>query len=183
MRDHLIVFTNGGFLIWLLASTDSFCHLTYESLLLHPTHCSVGIVLLGIINLLYVALFFAVDVGFYLSLKMIRDDLIYWMPATGFSSLFVSIFLRIVNKLVTDFTGVLQFRHPNEVGGAVWSFSQFTSISMLYVALDLVAKNGMFSRHMESLWWMCVGLTFVAVSAFAIFLSLINPGYIRTFFR
>jgi hypothetical protein len=70
----------------------------------------------------------------YLSIKGLRRDLWYWMPVYGGFGVFVSFMLRCVNKVIIDWTAVVQFRHPNEVGGAYFTFSLGLTVVMGVVA-------------------------------------------------
>ena len=55
-------------------------------------------------------------VGFYLMtemllflvLKIIRGDLVYWIPVNGLMGWFIAIFLRVTCKIIVDFTGEAQ---------------------------------------------------------------------------
>jgi hypothetical protein len=52
----------------------------------------------------------------YLGIKALRRDFIYWIPLEeGLWNLVVSFLIRIVVKVVVDFTGCVHFRHPYEV--------------------------------------------------------------------
>jgi hypothetical protein len=60
-------------------------------------------------------IFLAVDMLVYLGIKVLRRDFIYWFPLDGFSSLTMSLLIRAAVKVVTDYTGCIHLRHPNEV--------------------------------------------------------------------
>jgi hypothetical protein len=59
----------------------------------------------------------------YYVIKGLRRDLWYWTPVYGGSGVFVSWMIRWIIKVIVDWTAVVQFRHPNEVGGAYFTFS------------------------------------------------------------
>ena len=59
----------------------------------------------------------------FLCAKAIRGDLWYWIPLHGALGAFVSFFCRLFAKLLTDWSAVVQFRHPSDIGGAYFSFS------------------------------------------------------------
>lgn len=47
---------------------------------------------------------------------------IFWPPISGVVMFVVSFLARIISKVIADFTSIVQLRHPNEVGGAYWTF-------------------------------------------------------------
>ena len=59
----------------------------------------------------------------YLAWKIFRGDFLYWVRLEGVFGVILSFFVRVIVKVVVDFTGCLQFRHPYELGGAVFSVS------------------------------------------------------------
>ena len=44
-------------------------------------------------------------------------------------------------KIITDFTSIVQFRHPNEVGGVYWAFGFVVTMTSLLVAVTLAESN------------------------------------------
>jgi hypothetical protein len=60
--------------------------------------------------------------------KLIRDDFIYWLPGLGVP---LSLIARLIAKVLTDFTGLVHFRHPCELGGAYFLWN--ASVSQLSV--------------------------------------------------
>ena len=57
------------------------------------------------------------DMGLYFLYKMLRQDAWHWVPLEGIASVFESVVVRGLVKVLVDFTGVLQFRAPGEMGG------------------------------------------------------------------
>ena len=55
---------------------------------------------------------------FYLVFKLARGDFHYWARVEGFTGIMISIFARLVAKVIADFTGCLHMRHPFELGKA-----------------------------------------------------------------
>ncbi|GMI32515.1 hypothetical protein TrCOL_g3266 [Triparma columacea] len=70
----------------------------------------------------------------YLLIKALRRDLWYWMPIYGFGGVLAASFARVFAKIVNDWTAMVQERHPNEVGGAYYTFSMFITITAGLVA-------------------------------------------------
>ena len=122
---------------------------------------SMAVSLLGLTKALFLGLYFVVDIVLFLALKAARDDLIYWPPIGGWPGIIISFIIRIIGKLINDFTAIAQFRHPNEVGGAVWSFSVVVAVVMLFASLH-VAKGKLGAAEMEMLWTTGFVLTGVA---------------------
>ena len=56
----------------------------------------------------------------YLTYRAVRRNWAYWIP--GMSPL-LALLPRVIGKLLVDFTGNPQLRHPYEVGGAYWLFT------------------------------------------------------------
>ena len=63
------------------------------------------------------------EVLLYLAWKLLRGDFLYWVRVEGIFGASLSTLARVLVKVVVDFTGCLQFRHPYELGGAVFSVS------------------------------------------------------------
>ena len=64
----------------------------------------------------YLLGFIAMDLTLFLFFKLVHNDLMYWVPVEPpIPGLFIAIFTRSMFKVICDFTGVLQFRHANEV--------------------------------------------------------------------
>ena len=50
------------------------------------------------------AIYIVADLGLYLLYKIIRSDFYYWIPGEGCFEICVSFFVRVVVKVITDFT-------------------------------------------------------------------------------
>jgi hypothetical protein len=53
---------------------------------------------------------FAAEMGLFFLYKLARRDAYYWLPMDGVAGVFVSFLLRFIVKIITDYTGVIQFR-------------------------------------------------------------------------
>ena len=91
---------------------------------LHNLSRSVGCALLvassGKSMLVY---FVGGEMLLYLAWKIFRGDFLYWVRVEGIVGVIISALVRVVNKIIVDFTGCVHFRHPYELGGAVFSAS------------------------------------------------------------
>jgi hypothetical protein len=140
------------------------------------------IVVLGLLGGKWVSLYVGADLCIYLLLKMLRGDFWYWAPVGGNAEIFVSTVLRVLIKVVTDFTSIVQFRHPNEVGGIYWMFGFVLTMGSLPVAI-LVAAEGDVEEEKLKLAWSVVGLVIpLNIFSFAVFFCSIKRKYLGTFY-
>jgi hypothetical protein len=97
------------------------------------------IVLLGIIGSSSVFLYIGADLGLYILVKILRGDFWYWIPLGGNIEIVSSILGRVVIKIITDFTSIVLYRHPNEVGGAYWLFSLLLTMGSLPISIYIAS--------------------------------------------
>ena len=70
------------------------------------------------IDLQIFALFVSVEVCAYLLYKTLRGNFRYHLNfSSNMLSLLMSLIIRVMVKMVSDFTGMVYFRHPYELGG------------------------------------------------------------------
>ena len=81
-------------------------------------------------------LFVGGEIALFLIYKIVRGDFHMWYPIDGVSSIVASFLVRGFTKIVVDFTGCLQFRHPLDVGGLGFSVSMMWAQVVLFVALQ-----------------------------------------------
>jgi len=118
----------------------------------------------------------------YFCTKIVRGDFAYWAPIYGPAGIVTSFIVRFLIKVVGDWTAVVQFRHPNETGGAYFTFSMGLTIFMGMVAALLYddtgetssIKNGTVVKVMAA---SCLGMVF----SFTSLLVTIRPEYRSTF--
>jgi hypothetical protein len=155
----------------------------------------------------YFALYSLIEMGIYLLYKLLRRDFYYWMPLEGAVGIFLSLLMRIVVKVVTDFTGVLQFRGAAELGGIYWSMNSLIALSSCFVCswvyfnnrkgaglrggdgTEFAALNTTLSEETEGFAlneddvWLGLRLASCGVIlSFAIILKLMKKKYRKTFF-
>jgi hypothetical protein len=83
-------------------------------------------------------------------------------------------------KFVTDFTSIVQFRHPYEMGGVYWFFSFVLTMGSLPVATVLTENK--LTEQATSLAWTVVKVFIpFAVGCFAVFFKSIKKEYRHTF--
>jgi hypothetical protein len=140
------------------------------------------IVVLGLLGGRWVSLFVGTDLSLYLLAKMLRGDFWYWAPVTGHAEILVSTVIRVLIKVVTDFTSIVQFRHPNEVGGMYWMFGFVLTMGSLPVAITL-AESGDLAEEVVRFAWKVVGIFIpCSVVLFAAFFLNIEKKYWGTFY-
>jgi len=150
------------------------CMMLQSALLLLIRSFSAAMLML--VKKKYFAIYMAGDMALYLLQKLARGDFHYWIPVDGEWGLFVSLLMRMGVKAITDFTGVIQFRHPGEMGGLYWTANMFLA---LLGSFGCVWVGGG-----EVTEWTLVGAASgLWVLTFALFLLLMKKEYRRTFFN
>jgi hypothetical protein len=85
-------------------------------------------------------------------------------------------------KVVTDFASIVQFRHPNEVGGMYWMFGFVLTIGSLPLAI-IIAKRGDVPEENLKFAWKVAGIFIpCAVVLLAFFFFNIEKKYWGTFY-
>jgi hypothetical protein len=99
------------------------------------------IVLLGLIGGKWAFLYIGFDLGLYILVKILRGDFWYWMPLGGKIEILNSILFRVIVKIIVDFTSMVHYRHPNEVGGVYWLFGLLLTMGSLPVSIHLALPH------------------------------------------
>jgi hypothetical protein len=140
------------------------------------------IVMLGLLGGRWASLYVSADMLLYLLVKILRGDFWYWIPAGGNVEIVSSIVARTLVKVVTDFTSIMQFRHPNEVGGMYWMFGFVLTMGSLPIAI-LLAERGDVAEEGLTLAWRVVGILIPCTALlFAVFFFNIEKKYWGTFY-
>ncbi|GMH92398.1 hypothetical protein TL16_g12337 [Triparma laevis f. inornata] len=145
---------------------------------------SIFVALLGYLGSLYLVVYMAADMFLFLCYKLARRDMNCWLPMEdniGSKTLFI--FLRMMVKLIVDFTGCVQFRHPFELGGLYYSINLFTPLIGLGLLLAFVDMGGAFNDSVVktlSNFTLLLGAGLVLLAA--LFLLLMSKKYRHTFF-
>jgi hypothetical protein len=140
------------------------------------------IVVLGLLDGKWSFLYIGADLGLYLFVKALREDFWYWIPLGGNAEFVNSIACRVMVKVVGDFTSIVHFRHPNEIGGMYWMFGFVLTIGSLPIAIFL-AERGDGADEGHKLAWKFVGIFIpCAVLLFAVFFFNIEKKYWGTFY-
>ena len=95
----------------------------------HNLSRSIGLALLAASGWKTAVYFVGGEIFVYLAFKIARRDFLYWIPIEGAAGAFISLIERMIAKVIVDFSGCMQFRHPCELGGLAFS------LSMLWVSV------------------------------------------------
>jgi hypothetical protein len=140
------------------------------------------IVMLGLLGGRWIILYLGADLGLYLLAKVLRGDFWYWMPAGGNVEIVSSIVARVLVKVVTDFTSIVHFRHPYELGGMYWLLGFVLTIGSLPVVIVL-AESADVADEVLKFAWTGVGIFIpCTVVLFAVFFFNIEKKYWGTFY-
>ena len=100
-------------------------------LLIHASQImakTLSFALLAFIGAGWLGEYIVIDYGLYLCYKLFRDDTGYWAPVKGYKKKFVLHgLLRLMCKLLSDFSGNFMTRHPYELGGAYYSLNSIVT--------------------------------------------------------
>jgi hypothetical protein len=140
------------------------------------------IVVLGLLGGRWVFSYVGADLGLYLLVKILRKDFWYWMPVGGNIEILSSILCRMTVKVVTDFTSIVQFRHPNEIGGIYWMFGFVMTMGSLPFAIILAEKGDVADKRLKLAWAVAGSVIPFAFVSFLIFLLSTERKYFGTFF-
>ena len=135
-------------------------------------------------NQTWFALYSAVDVGIFFCYKIARRDFRYWARIYGGMSWITTFILRLVTKIIVDFTLIVHFRSPLELGGAYWSFNLFLNQIFCIASVFLYGKyssDDVDDQLVRNLWIVILGLIAFSMLNFYGFLSVINSEYIDGF--
>ena len=103
------------------------------------------------------------------------------MPVGGFLEVISSVLGRIMVKTITDFTSIVQFRHPYDLGGVQWILALLLTLAGLpfavWVYRSKIGEDAIYGGARTAAFSL---LPFVA-TLLAIFFMTIESKYIRTF--
>jgi hypothetical protein len=172
-----------------LSRTLIFACMVMNSALLLLTR-SVGSALLMLADRRFLLWFYAADMGIYFAQKVLRGDFHYWAPVEGAAGNFISVLMRVGIKAVTDHTGIVQFRHPGELGGAYWTANMvlailifpFVAIKIYYGGIKSEDTPQVYVMKEETAWTLVAYLCCAWLFSFCFFLKLMKKTFRGTFF-
>jgi len=143
---------------------------------------SFSAAMLMLVNMRYFLLCMAGDMALYLLLKVARGDFHYWVPVDGALGLVFSLVARVIVKTITDFTGVIQMRHPGELGGLYWTVNMFLALLVSFVSVWVYFQNGGEEVNEREALTLVGCMSGAWLITFLLFLLVMKKGYRRTFF-
>jgi hypothetical protein len=160
------------------------CMVLNSALQLVVTSFSAALLMLA--NTRYYAWYLSGNMGLYLLWRVARGDFWYWIPIDGNLGLLTSLVVRVIVKSLTDFTGVVQFRHPHELGGSYWT-ANMAMVALFSAVAVVVHYNGAGEARRakvseQTAWYFVVSVNGAWVLVFGAFLYLMKPEYRKTFF-
>ena len=156
------------------------CIFTISHILMKVLACALILRLSEFWFMFYVA----GDMAIFMSFKLIRGDLRYWLPIPGFMSWVVSFMIRLISKTLTDFTLLIQLRHPMELGGRYWCTNLVMNQLFCFVSVTLYVNysdDELEGSENSILFLIVTSLFILTIGAFSMFLFLINREYLSTF--
>ena len=123
------------------------------------------------------------DMALYFLYKLLRGDLRYWLNLEGALSWLTTLVIRVMGKIIVDFTLIVHFRHSFELGGAFWSFNVFSNQAFCFISVLLYGVYSDASKDVVEVLWKVVGGLFIfSMLNFGLFLKSIDKNYLWTFF-
>jgi hypothetical protein len=106
-----------------------------------------SVALLAVTNITWLLLYLVGDMGLYLLQKIIRQDFMYFLPLPRPVAFPVSVLVRIIVKVIADFTGGVSYCDPYELGGIYFSFN--VVMNMVSVPIAVILYNEFFEEEGE----------------------------------
>jgi hypothetical protein len=141
---------------------------------------SFSAALLILVGTQYFAMYCVADMSFYFFLKIVRGDFDYFLPIDGPVGIFASFGCRFIIKIVCDYTGIMQFRHAVDFGGAYWTGNLCSAFLSCFLSVSIYVR----SRQIDGYYfWLAVGgLSGAWALIFCLFLCFMKKEYRKTFF-
>ena len=133
--------------------------------------------MLAFTNVTLALKFFASEVGVFMVYKIVRGDFYWWIRVEGVLSVVASLLVRVIVKVITDFTGCVHFRNPLEMGGLAYSASMLWAQIMPFVALGFYEGG-----NKEQLEMLLLGSFGVWLVLNGLFFWSIEKNFLGTFF-
>jgi len=158
--------------------------LMFLIMIAHVTSTSMGVAFLFTTSLSSAYAYMVASMGVYLLYRMCRRDFHYWAPVEGTAGWFVSIIMRVVLKIITDFTGCIHLRHPYELGGLYYSLTllQAQVGSAVFAKLYVDASEGdAEALTAETIYTVVATASITWACSYSLFFAHIKKGYAGSF--
>jgi len=150
----------------------------------HNISRSFGVAILAHLGKYYVLAFTAVEMCIFLFYKLYRSDFVYWLRLEGWQVLPVSFLIRVLTKVVADFSGCIHLRHPHELGAIPFLICLAWAQVMPFVALALYStlkETQKTTFDIENLGNYLPLLFFAWLFGYMFFFLTIDLSYLDTF--
>jgi hypothetical protein len=97
----------------------------------------LGVALLMLVNATYLFELLGAEMGIYLAYKVLMGDFYHWLPVDGFAGFVLSLWMRVSIKVIADFTAVVQFRGPGEMGGFYFTVNNVMGFVFCFAAIKI----------------------------------------------
>ncbi len=127
------------------------------------------------------------DYALFIVVKLLRNDFIHFFPFEGVIGVIMSFMVRVFVKGISDFTGIVHFRHPQDLGGAYWTLNAFLGIAatlgtvLLFGEMEegLIVEES--TLKVDGLWQIASGMASFWIVCFTILLLVMKPKFRKTF--
>jgi hypothetical protein len=146
---------------------------------------SFCLAMLMLVEKKYAIYYVAGDMSLYFLQKIARGDFWYWMPFEGWFDIIISTLVRLIVKVIADYTGLVQLRGSAELGGIFFSANLSMAVTTPFVAIkiyyDNVEPNEAVMQE-RTAWSIAGSLSGAWLVFFLLFLALMKKEYRRTFY-
>jgi hypothetical protein len=160
--------------------------LLFTSTVFHVTNKVLACGLVAAVSPSLLFKFLAADILSMVVIKVLRGDFVYASLPNSLAGLIVSFMERTFSKLLVDFTGFMQGRHPYEMGGAYWVWSMvITQLSALAAAwyYNVMNKGVVGGLDERTVWKIVGGISALWLISFIWLMRTIDPKYLPTFYQ
>jgi hypothetical protein len=150
----------------------------------HTLARSFSCALLAIVSKTWLAMYVGGGFLLYCLYKASRGDLRYSTNLDPVASVLFTFLMRVVDKIITDFTATAQFRHPGQAGGVAYIGILVESQVGCYVCgwLYLTYYKGT-NKLDDRLVWSCIGaLSGLFLLGLVVFLLAANKDFLASFY-
>jgi hypothetical protein len=157
--------------------------MTFNSATMLLARC-FGVALLLQVAKSYLFGILGAEMGIFLAYKVLMGDLYHWLPVDGFAGFALSLLLRIIIKIVADFTGIVQFRASPDLGGIYFTVNSVMSFVFCFAAIKIffasdAGKAGILNEDFATKVFFAL-FGFFALNA-ALGVSIMKKDFRRTF--
>jgi hypothetical protein len=97
----------------------------------------LGAALLMLVNVSYLFGLLGAEMGIYLAYKALLGDFYYWLPVDGVAGFALSLLLRVVVKVLADYTAIVHLRAPADLGGLYFAVNSVMSFVFCIAAIKI----------------------------------------------